>query len=468
MNNYVQTHLKRCLLFAICIVLNSVANAQTLSLYDAVNKTINNYPLIHQREAELSASRAHVSTVNGNRLPSLTLHDQINAGTSNSLPGSYFPLGLIPSTSGSIAAANNNTLTSGNVAISYLQWDIYAFGYYNALHSEANAAVATSQAGLNSDKYLLAQNIVTLYIDWLKKYRVLQIEQDNVNRAMTILTAIRATVTSGLKPGVDSSTASAAYSDAHIAYLNAVNDFNNDKIAVAEYTTVNNALPDTSILSAGQSVSLLEAQNTGITDSVPLNHPLLDVYEKQYEQQLADNNTISRKYLPKLGIDGAAWMRGSSISSSGVYSDDLSSGLPYSRYNYLFGLTLTYNITDLRHRHDQLTEGRYQAQARQDNLQTQQTDLNKVLQQVNTQYNTTYEKLKELPVQVHSANEAYGQQLALYKAGLNTLIDVTNAQYVLRQAQTNYVIAQADLLQLLYIRAGLNGQADVFLEHYKK
>ena len=81
-----------------------------------------------------------------------------------------------------------------------------------------------------------------------------------------------------------------------------------------------------------------------------------------------------------------------------------------------------------------------------------------MMRQANSTYKTTLEKLKEIPVQLYSARQAYVQQTALYRAGLNTLIDVTNAQYVLLQAETNYVIMQDELLQVLYVRAGLGGQ----------
>ena len=269
----------------------------------------------------------------------------------------------------------------------------------------------------------------------------------------------------GLKPGVDSSTASAAYEDAHIAYLQARDEYNYDKITLATYTGLNNNFtPDTGFISA-----VMEQPLQQFPDSVAGDHPLLNIYQKQYEQQLADNNTIAKKYLPKLSLNSVAWVKNSSISYAGVYpTDALSDGLPYNKYNYVAGLELNYNLFDLKHRHDQLVEGRFQAEARKDVFQTEQLTLDKMMQQANSTYATTLEKLQALPIQLYSARQAYGQQVALYRAGLNTLIDVTNAQYVLLQAESNYVITQDELLQLLYIRAGLAGQLDIFLQNFKR
>ncbi len=455
-----------CRMLVLILCAPVLVNGQTVSLYDAVNKAIVNYPLLQQRQAEVAAGKAHVTTVNGNRLPSLILQDQVNAGTDNSLQGAYFSLGMVPSTPGNYTAVQNSPNT-GNIAISFLQWEFYTFGYYNAQQKEAKAQLAVNEANLNSDQYQLTENMVSLYLDWLKKYRLLQIQNENVQRAQVILTAIRATVTSGLKPGVDSSTASAAYSEARIGYLQALDNYNYDRIAIGAYTGshADNLMPDTSIINPSL---LQDPAQAPPSDSISAGHPLLEVYRKQYEQQLADNRTISKKYLPRFGIDAATWERSSGISPSETYPDNLQAGMPYSRYNYLFGLTLTYNLFDMKHRHDELAEGRLLAQAKEHALQTQQLSLNEMLQQANAAYTTTVEKLKEIPVELHSAQQAYGQQAALYRSGLNTLIDVTNAQYVLLQAETNYVMTQDELLQLLYIRAGLAGQLDIFLQKFKR
>jgi len=458
----------RKLLMLLLISLVSISGfAQTLSLYDAVNRSISNYPLIQQRQSEVAASKAHISTVNANRLPSLKILEEVNVGTANNLPGGYFSLGIIPSLSGSITSQENTNTMSGNFAVSYLEWQFYTFGYYNAQKKNAEAALSTTTAILNGDKYLLTENTIALYLDWVKKYRLLQIEKENLQRSETIFNAIRATVQSGLKPGVDSSTAGAVYARSRIAYIQAQNEYQNDLISMATYTGLrtDNIVPDTNVVADADKLNI---NSIASSDSVALNNPLLDIYEKQYEQQLSQNKVLSRVFLPKLSLEGAGWMRGSSISPTNVYASDLSNGLSYTRSNYLFGLSLSYNITDIKHQHDQIVEGRYYAQAKQQALQTQQLTLGRILQQANAAYASTLLKLNELPIQLGSSQQAYEQQMALYRAGLNTLIDVTNAQFVLKQTETDYVLVQDDLLQLLYIRAGYNNQLDNFLQNFKK
>jgi len=453
----------------VCIVLcyTTISHAQTLNLYDAVNKTLDNYPLIKQREAQLAASKAHITTVNGERLPSLKLMDEVTYGISNSLPGSYFTMGTIPSSSSSIFKTENGSPSTGTIAISYLDWPVYTFGYLNAKTGEAKANMATRQSALNSDKYQLTGNIISLYLDWLKKYRLLQVEIENLSRSETILNAIRANVKSGLKPGVDSSTAVATYAHDRMGYLQASNNYQNDLITIATYTNsgTTHIEPDTTIISNG---ILDVGTQLQTVDSINTDHPILNYYQKQYEQQVASNKAIARSYAPKLSVEGAGWLRGSSISPFEKYSNDLITGFSYSRSNYMFGAVLSINLFDIRHRYDRVREGEYEAAARQYALQTQQIGLNQLLQQTNSAYAMEQEKLREFPAELKAARDAYNQQSALYKAGLNTLIDVTNALYVLKQTETDYVLAQDELLQLLYQKAALSNQTNIFLEKFKR
>ncbi len=450
--------------YSACII-PVTSRAQVLSLNDAVSAAVNNYPLLQQRKSEAAAAKAHITTVSGNRLPSLVLQDQVTLGTDNSLQGAYFSLGMVPSTPGSYTNVHGNPNT-GNIAISFLKWDFYTFGYYNAQQREARSQAGVSNAILNKDRYVVTENTIALYLDWLKKYRLLQIQDENLQRAKIILGAIRATVLSGLKPGVDSSMASATYADARISYLQALDNYKNQRIAIAMYTGwgADDDIPDTSILYPPVSNALLQH----VTDSVDAGHPMLEFFRKRYELQLAENNAVSRKYLPKFGLEGAAWVRNSGISPTGAYPEQLTDGMPYSKDNYLVGLTLTYNLFDLKHRHDDVAEGRLKADAKAYELQTEQLSLNEMMQQANATYKTTVEELNELPVQVAALKQVYGQQLALYRAGLNTLLEVTNAQYALLQAETNYVITQDALLQLMFIRAGLAGQLDNYLQNFKR
>jgi outer membrane protein TolC len=438
--------------------------AKELTLYEVVNKAIEYYPLLQQRKAEYNASRAHVSTVRSNRFPSLKLHDQVNVGTANSLTGTYFPLGTVVPVAGAIRNDNVSTLASGNIGLAYMEWEAINFGYYGASNKEAIAGEALRSSVFENDKYQVTETVISLYLDLLKQYEYLKIEQNNVQRAKTIFDAINATVVSGLKPGVDSTTARAEYSRARVGYLQAMSNYADARIALANYTGLDTTRiePDTNLFDKMHAIG-----ESFTSDSISDEHPMLDVYKKQYDLQLADNKVVAHKYLPKVYLLGAASVRGSSITGNSDYSPNLADGLSYSRYNYALGAAFTYNIFDLKHRHDQLVEGKYEAEAKKQALNARRMELTSLLKQTKEAYDNTVLQLQELPVQVNAARQAYEQQMALYRGGLNTLVDVTNALYAVNKAESSYVIGKDAFLRLMSIRAGINNQLDTFIANFK-
>lgn len=464
MNKCIGVYLHRYALHMLLLMLMAIPltiRAQVLSLNEAIGKAVSSYPLLKQRMDQVEAAKAHVQSVSDNRLPSFNLQEQLTLGTNNAVDGAYFGMGVVPSTTGGVGNDNVWQANSGNVATAFLQWNFYNFGYYNALVSQARSEWAAGRSQLDRDRYLLTMQVIGIYLDLLKKSRLLEVERENVERVGAVLTAIRATAAGGLRPGVDSVTEGAAYAQAKIDFLQASNNYSSDKVALSVITGMDtlHMEPDTTLI---ERIS----QGAWGADTITDAHPLLNVYHQQYLATLAQNKSISRQYLPKFGLEAAGWSRSSSIDASGAYGN-LTDGWGYQRQNYLFGLSVTYNLFDLKKRKDQLREGDYQAKANEEALEGQRLQLDKLLQQTEVAYLSVQAKLKELEVQRQSAAQAYQQQLALYNGGLTTLLDVTNALYVLHGAETNYVVNQDELSQVLSTRAGLDNHLDEFVQQLK-
>ena len=98
------------------------------------------------------------------------------------------------------------------------------------------------------------------------------------------------------------------------------------------------------------------------SDSVDNNNPVLAYYNNRWEYSMSQENLISKSYLPKLYLVGSAWVRGSSITQQDVFGN-LSTGLDYSRYNYMAGLALSYDIVNLIHRNDKTDIQHYQSES---------------------------------------------------------------------------------------------------------
>lgn len=420
--------------------------ADSLSLKQAVDLALAHYPAVKAKQALVKAGEANLTDVKHNWYPALKLHEQVDAGTDNSIYGSYFTMGMIPSTSGGIRADNNAALMSGNIAMASMQWEIYNFGAYGTQKAAARQDLHVNEADLNNMTNQLTVTVVRDYLELLRLNELQQIQQDNIRRNAEMARAVTAIVLHGLKPGVDSAIAAAELSKARLSLLEVANRYNQVRIELASLT----GLDTTQVLplfgSGATLPQLLQPDSLRPADS----HPLLEYYHALYQRQQAQEQVVRKQLLPKVNLMAAGWMRGSSGSFNDMYDKNLFSGLGYSRYNYLLGLGITWNVADLKHTRDKMAVQKQKSAAAEQELETSRTNLQSLYMQAQADILTAQAKLKELPLQLQAAQAAAKQKMALYKHGLTSIIEVTNALFVLNRAETDLVQAHDEAWKALF------------------
>ncbi|HEY4209715.1 MAG TPA: TolC family protein [Puia sp.] len=429
--------LKRtCFLFV--MVLHGVAQGQILPINKAISLTLENYPSIRAREAQVRSGMASVVESKDRRLPALNLMEQVDAGTSNNLGAAYFSGGIVPSISGvSARPENTSTVNSGNIATAYLQWQATNFGGYKAGVQEAYSRLKVDSMDLVRERFYLSGIVLQSYLDLIKNYELSLIQLENLRRADTIRLAIRNYVVSGMRPGVDSSLAEAEYSKAQLNYLDIYNAYRQSKVQLSLLTGLDTVAIGPELSNDSLLLGALTAAS--YKDSARGPHPFLDYFHSIYENSQAREQLIRKSYLPKLYVLAAGWMKGSSIQPNGTIDKDLGSGLGYSRYNYLFGLGITYDLFDLRREKDRLNVQKYQTEAALHQFEEQERSLKNADLQASVNLRTAVDKFGQIPVQLSAASDAYRQRLTQYNAGLSNIIDLTNALYVLNRAQTDLI-----------------------------
>lgn len=429
--------LKRmCFLFV--LFLHDVVQGQTLPLNKAISLTLANYPSIRAREAQVRSGMASVVETKDRRLPSLNLFEQVDAGTSNNLGAAYFSGGIVPSVSGVSARPENiGTVSTGNIGVAYMQWQATNFGGYKAGIREAYSRLRIDSMDLQRERFYLSGIVLQSYLDLVRNYELSLIQLENLRRADTIRLAIRNYVVSGMRPGVDSSLAEAEYSKAQLNFLDIYNAYKQSKVQLSLLTGLDTAGIGPEL--NNDSLLLGALNSRSYQDSARSRHPFLDYFHSIYENSQAREQLIRKSYMPKLYVLAAGWMKGSSINTDGTLNKDLGTGLGYSRYNYLFGLGITYDIFDIRRQKDRLNVQKYQTEVALHNYEEQEQSLKNADLQASVNLQTAVEKFGEIPIQLSAASDAYRQRLTQYNAGLSNIIDLTNALYVLNRAQTDLI-----------------------------
>jgi outer membrane protein TolC len=455
------------LLWPSAVLFGQTATPAAYSLPALIDSAQHHLPVLRQKMALVEAAKAGIRDARDAYLPTSFLGDELLVGTDNSLPGTYYSFGLIPSASSGINPGNNSQAAGGNMAFLFNEYDLVTFGLRRAAVRHAEAGEHLSQADLDRERYLMKWQIARLYLNIRKSLLQQGIDSENVRRYAELYTVIRAVTLSGIKPGADSALAMAELSGARTAYNNTYGQGRQLFEELSYFT----GLPSGRILIDTSRIrDNLGARRTGGLsldlsgpDSARTPNPLTDYFVREQELYRETENLVKKSYLPRIMLTGITWARGSSINYEGKYGS-VTDGWGYQRYNYLAGLTVTYNLFDLVHRRDKEAIARNETVASDYGLQQEQLELQDVAGKADQGILTAVRNLAELPIQIAAAQDAFDQKTAQYKAGIINLVDLAEASFVLYRAQSDYVSAISDWLSYNLDKAAANGDLDLFIQ----
>ena len=446
-------------IYMLCRPMAANSQKSYISLPQLIDSADHFLPSLMAKKALVNSATANITDTRHQFLPAFRFSDQVNLGTDNSMAGSYFPFGLIPSTSAGIRAANDFQTASGNLAVLYGEYNLIDFGYKNARIDQANSNAALKTADYQRESYLLHAQLCRDYFNLLSSLMKLEVERQTVLRYDTIFLMIRALTLSGLRPGSDSSLAKAELSKSRITY-NQIHEHALNFREELSYLTGISAdwiIPDSSILSGTET-----RKTVSISAGIESN-PLTNYYIYLRNAYLASERLISKSYLPRILLTGATWARGSSI----VYDDQykaVGSGFGYQRYNWLAGISFQYDLFNGIHRKDKLRSFGFERESIQLELQQEELALFSATRQAQHSIDMAERNLVEMPIQNQAARDTYNQKLAQYKAGLIALIDLTNAAFVLDRSEIDYVETIGGWYLAQLEKAIANGTLDGFIQ----
>jgi outer membrane protein TolC len=449
------------LIYTIGILLSalSVFSQKPFLNLSALNDSADHYlPRLLEKRALVSSASASVTEARHQFLPAVRFNDQVNLGSDNSAAGSYFPYGIIPSTSSGVRAANDYQAVSGNIAVLYGEYDLINFGYKKALVDYAKSGQDLSQADLQREIYILHGRICRAYFNLMISAARMTVEKETVKRYDTIFNIIHALTSSGIKPGSDSSLAKAELSKSRITYNQLSEQSENFQEEISYLTGIRaeNILPDTLLMRIGKIRNMPQAADTAA-------NPLIDYYTNLSKLYLSNQRLISKSYLPKIYLTAASWARGSSIAYNDQYQS-VDNGFGYQRFNYLAGISFQYDLFNGIHKRDRMKTFGFEKDATDLELKQQQISLASAEHQAQNSIDITEKNLLELPIQYQAAVDTYNQKIAQYKAGIITLIDLTNAAFVLDRSLNDYAETTGNWYLAQLDKALATGQLAGFIQ----
>ena len=301
-----------------------------------------------------------------------------------------------------------------------------------------------------------------MYIQLVQAQQRINAEKLNIERYQDIFRMIKSITASGLVAGVDSSLAKAELSKARSGYNQMTGIIYQLKDQLSFYTGIPTATlkaDTTAVIDLSATISEQYLPDT-------INHPLIEYFMRKRELSLANERLVSKSFQPKILLAGSSWARGSSITYNDQYKS-LDNGFGYQRFNYAAGLSFVYDLFNRMHRKDKLEVVHYQTEAANYDLAQEKLSLSNAQQQSQDAIKVAEDDLKELPIQMNAAQDVYIQKKAQYKAGMISLIDLTNASFVLYRSQIDYINAMSNWHLAVFNKATASNNLDQFINQLK-
>jgi outer membrane protein TolC len=448
------------LLFS-AIILSSNIQAQTaerdLTLAKALELASSNFGEIKVKEFYAQAQEENTKQVRRQYIPSVKLYGQVNYGTANSVPGSYFSNGF--STSGSINPANNFTPVYGAIGMGYIEWVPFTFGQYTARVKESDLQFQLAGADAEQEKFFNKVYVTQAYLDALVATRLRLLQEANLKRLIQVHDVISANAKSGLRAGVDTSFANAELAKARLIILEAEKNEAEQRSRLAGLMGV----PFANYKLDTGSFFLTTPNSPLIAPADISSNPALKLFDARLGLSEIREKEILRNYFPRISVLGVTNGRGSGIGSSGQYNETVGGGTELRRFNYAAGIVCSFNILDYPRMKAEQAAQHFRTDAAKTELETQKLYLKNDMELANSKLLLSIEQLKQAPIQYASATDFYRQKLSMYQNGLCTVLDLSQALYNLSRAEADNAIARDGVWKAVLLKASISGDFNTFL-----
>lgn len=450
---------------SLAIAFNSVGYSQTLTLQDALNRTVNQYDKIKAKQEIVSASALNTTFQKQHYLPDFTLSAQQSFGTINANHGTMYAQSGLASAATSMPLAEQNwNAAFGSLYFANVNWNFFTFGRIKSQVELAGKSEQKAKADVKQEIFQQQIKTSAAYLNLLASQRVKEVQVRNWERAKVFHEMTQARAKSGLIPEVDAQLAKAEVSNAKSLQLKAYDKELEFSKQLAVLLNEDFKLYELdSLYSSSVPNQSLEYQKSDIS-----SHPYIKFQQSKIDESIQVSETLSANKRPNLSAFGVIQGRGSGFAANyaqdqSAYTSGYLKGVGIDRGNYLLGVSLSWNITNLFKANTKVKEQQFHTKSLQYQLDAQQKELNVLAEQANSQINNAYANYEEAKVQVEAAQMAYKQHTALYENGLTNLVDFTQALYSLNRAEIEFEIAQNNVWQALLMLASANGDLKVLI-----
>src|SRR5262245_17688642 len=302
-----------------CLVTPARALAQTeppqsLTINDAIQAALKNYPVIRERRARAQAAEEGVGVARAAYFPRLDMVWQENRATTNNVFGLLLPQSIVPPISGPVLGTKSYGSVWGGAAGVLLTWEAVDFGQRKASVDVARAQTSAAKAQTALTELDVAAAAADAFLTVLAADEAVRAARANVDRLQVFANNVRTLVQNQLRPGADQSRAEAELAIARNQVSQAV-----------QTAEIARALLADAIGAAGTAVEPSPAGLSTVPEAALETpdlaaHPAAQVGQASVDATRARLRALDRLYFPHVTLQSAFAGRGSGADVPGVPS----------------------------------------------------------------------------------------------------------------------------------------------------
>ena len=452
----------------ICVA-DNIRAQQVLTLKAAVDTAMANYGTLRAKAEYVNASRAALVQSRREYLPDLNISAQQDYGTINGQSGPLYGYrGLSASSGGPALETQNWASAFGALYLANINWDFFSFGRVRERINIARSQLARDENDLEQEKFQHKIRVAAAYLSLLAAQRISRSQDSNLQRASGLRDVVVTRTKNGLNAGVDSSLANAEVSSAKIELVRA-RDYEQEQanqLAQLLGITTQEFILDSLF------ITRIPAAISDSSGAILNDHPSLKYYRSLISVSDVQAKYYQTFYYPTFSLFGVIQGRGSGFKYNygsqypDAYSGKYFEGVSPKRGNYLTGIGLIWNLTTPLRVQQQIASQKFTSRALKDEYDLVDQQLKNQLKLADKKIYNAMQNYREAPVQVKAAGDAYMQKSVLYKNGLSTIVDVTQALYAVNRAETDRDIAFSNVWQALLLKAAAIGDFGLFINEF--
>lgn len=429
-----------------------------ITLPEAVQYAVDNYPAVRASMARISAQESGVDLARTSYLPRLDTSFQINRATRNNVAGLLLPGTNIPAISGPVSDVTSASTIWGSAGGLLLSWEAFDFGSRGASVDLARSLVTRASASAELTRLDVGVKTADAFLRLASAQETVRAARANVERQQVFANAVATLVKNQLRPGADDSRAQAEMALARIQLIQAEQAEQVARAGLAQWLGV--APTDIHIAS---DALLTMSPPPPVSASDVATHPLAETQMAAVDSSRATQHVLGRSYFPRFNVQTAYALRGTGATALGTNLGG-TRGLNFDASNWAVGLTATFPLFDvfsLRERTRIEVQNERAERATYDRVVR---ELSAQAAQAQAEMDGARRVAENTPIQLQTARVLEQQSRARYDAGLATIVEVADSQRLLLQSEVGDAVAKLSVWRAIVADAAAKGDLTPLLK----